>query len=152
MFPAPQFHKNNRMTTRSFPIIIGEHVAVNRRIYRKDRKKRMLEQQEIAPEEITFFDDMVLGKGGFATVQLAEYQQTTVAAKVVSMADVDAGEEAKEKVTKMFVCELHAMADLRSDYTVNLFGAVTTITEKLVLVMEFMEGKPHVDQSTFLRA
>lgn len=113
----------------------------SRRVSRKERKMRMLEQQEIAPEDIIIYDDIVLGTGGFATVQLAEYQQTAVAAKVVSIAGVCEDDRAKEKIAKLFVSELHAMLTLRSDHTVNVFGAITSDSARLVLVMEFVEGK-----------
>ncbi|CAM9707172.1 unnamed protein product [Ectocarpus fasciculatus] len=49
----------------------------------------------------------------------------------------------------MFVNELHAMVQLRSQHTVCVFGAVTSVPGKLVLVMEFMEGG---DLRTFLSA
>lgn len=98
----------------------------------------MLEQHEIPPDQITYFDD-ILGAGGFAKVKLIEYQETVSAAKVMRMPE-DADGGAMDKVTKMFVSELHAMIQLRSQYTVNVFGAVTSVPGKLVLVMEFIEG------------
>lgn len=119
--------------------LVARSNGAEKLLSRQELKKRMLEQQEIPPDQITYFDDMVLGEGGFATVQLIEYQETVSAAKVVRMPEAE-DILATEKTTKIFVNELHAMVQLRSRYTVNVFGAVTSVPGKLVLVMELVEG------------
>ncbi|CAN0156538.1 unnamed protein product [Scytosiphon promiscuus] len=129
--------------------LVARRAGAERRVSRQERKRMMMEQHEIHPQSITYFDDMVLGAGGFATVQLVEYQETAAAAKVVSMPEAGADSSATEKIAKMFINELHAMVQLRSAYTVNVFGAVTSVSDKLVLVMEFMEGG---DLRAFLNA
>ena len=49
---------------------------------------------------------------------------------------------------KAFLLELDAMIHLRSPYTVNVYGAVTVMQDRLVLVMELLSGG---DLGTFLR-
>ena len=49
---------------------------------------------------------------------------------------------------KAFLLELDAMIRLRSPYTVNVYGAVTVMQDRLVLVMELLSGG---DLGTFLR-
>lgn len=127
-------------TSTGVDSLIARSAGADRRASRKERKRMMMEQHEIPPQSITYFDDMVLGAGGFATVQVVEYQETAAAAKVVSMPEAGTDARASAKITKMFVNELHAMVQLRSAYTVNVFGAITSVPDKLVLVMEFMEG------------
>lgn len=101
----------------------------------------MLKEEEIDPKDVTVFDDMMLGTGGFASVHVAEYQGTAVAAKIISIPHVSTDEKASNNVAKMFVCELHAMLRLRSEHTANVFGAVTAVTGRFVLIMELMEGE-----------
>ncbi|MEP5375859.1 MAG: protein kinase, partial [Hyphomicrobiales bacterium] len=41
---------------------------------------------------------------------------------------------------KAFLRELDAMVRLRSPYTVNVYGAITSLQDRLVLVMELLAG------------
>ena len=118
-----------------------QHVARTIRVTRKDRKRRMMEQKEIPMDEISFVDDFVLGVGGFSSVHLVEYQGSAAAAKMIKVGEGEVNPKATKKLVKMFVNELHAMIELRSEHIVNVFGAVTTVPGALVLVMEFMEGQ-----------
>ncbi|CAM9322184.1 unnamed protein product, partial [Ectocarpus sp. 8 AP-2014] len=45
-----------------------------------------------------------------------------------------------QKQRKAFLRELDAMIRLRSPHTVNVYGAITSLPNRLVLVMEFLAG------------
>ena len=120
---------------------IDQHVVKTIRVTRKERKRRMMQQKEIPMGEISFADNFVLGTGGFSSVHLVEYQGSAAAAKMIKVDEVEVDPKATKKLVKMFVNELHAMIELRSEHIVNVFGAVTTVPGALVLVMEFMEGQ-----------
>lgn len=49
---------------------------------------------------------------------------------------------------KAFVRELDAMTRLRSPHTVNVYGAVTSLSDRLILVMELLPGG---DLGTFIK-
>lgn len=51
-------------------------------------------------------------------------------------AELDRGESQR----KAFLRELHAMIRLRSPHTVNVYGAITSSEDRLVLVMELLVG------------
>lgn len=55
---------------------------------------------------------------------------------------------AAEKMRKAFILELEAMTRLRSPHTVNVYGAITSRSDRLVLVMELLAGG---DLRTFLK-
>ena len=120
---------------------VDQHVARTVRVTRKERKQRMMAQKGIPKDEISLVDDFVLGIGGFSSVHLVEYQANAAAAKMIKLGEVEADPKATKKLVKMFVNEVHAMIELRSEHVVNVFGAVTTVPGALVLVMEFMEGQ-----------
>ncbi|CAM9383003.1 unnamed protein product [Ectocarpus fasciculatus] len=126
----------------------SESVAEARRI----RRQRKLDQVEI-PEEQLFITNDVLGKGGFGEVYLADYNGHNAAAKVLLIAhDLGALDENQQRretnQRRAFLRELEAMIRLRSLNTVNVFGAVTSLPDRMVLVMELM---PNGDLRTLLK-
>ncbi|CAM9431484.1 unnamed protein product [Scytosiphon promiscuus] len=119
---------------------------------RKIRRQRKLDQVEI-PEEHLLITNDVLGRGGFGEVYLADYNGYNAAAKVLHIAhDLGAFDEnQKQRKTsqrRAFLRELEAMIRLRSPNTVNVFGAVTSLSDRMVLVMELM---PNGDLRTLLK-
>ncbi|CBJ27852.1 ATP binding / amino acid binding / protein kinase/ protein serine/threonine kinase/ protein-tyrosine [Ectocarpus siliculosus] len=126
----------------------SESVAEARSI----RRKRKLDQVEI-PEDQLFITTDLLGKGGFGEVYLADYNGHNAAAKVLYIAhDLGAlDENQKQRETRQrkgFLRELEAMIRLRSPNTVNVYGAVTSLSDRMVLVMELL---PNGDLLTLLR-
>ncbi|CAM9240971.1 unnamed protein product, partial [Hapterophycus canaliculatus] len=108
------------------------------------KRKRKLDRVEI-PEEHLFITDDLLGKGGFGEVFLADYNGHNAAAKVLHIAhDLGAlDENQKQRETtqrRAFLRELEAMIRLRSPNTVNVYGAVTSLPDRMVLVMELLVG------------
>ncbi|CAM9226240.1 unnamed protein product [Ectocarpus sp. 12 AP-2014] len=116
----------------------SESVAEAHRI----RRQRKLDQVEI-PEEHLFITNDLLGKGGFGEVYLADYNSHNAAAKVLYIAhDLGALDEHQHqretRQRRAFLRELEAMIRLRSPNTVNVFGAVTSLPDRMVLVMELL--------------
>ncbi|CAM9416640.1 unnamed protein product [Ectocarpus fasciculatus] len=133
---------------RSMAEATSESVVEARRI----RRQRKLDQVEI-PEEHLFITDDLLGKGGFGEVYLADYNGHNAAAKVLYIGhDLGAlDENQKQRETRQrraFLRELEAMIRLRSPNTVNVFGAVTCLPDRMVLVMELL---PNGDLLTLLK-
>ena len=103
--------------------------------------------------------DVLLGKGGFGEVYLADYSGVNAAAKVLKIGSDQAQEydlyefdsvadgedrarqlELQANQRKMFFRELQAMIRLKSPHTVQVFGAITSRKDRFVLVMELMPG------------
>ncbi|CAN0045701.1 unnamed protein product, partial [Hapterophycus canaliculatus] len=100
------------------------------------RRRRSLDQIEI-PEDHVLITDELLGKGGFGEVFLADYNGRNTAAKVsLRGSQVYAAYSAR----KAFLRELDIMIRLRSPHTVNVYGAITSLPDRLVLVMELLAG------------
>ncbi|CAN0462475.1 unnamed protein product, partial [Ascophyllum nodosum] len=133
---------------------------------RRARRQRRLQQLEI-PEDQLILTDVLLGKGGFGEVYLADYSGVNAAAKVLKFDNdysqesdlyefdsVPDGEDWARKLElqanqrKIFFRELQAMTRLKSPHTVQLFGAMTSRKDRFVLVMELMPGG---DLRTLLR-
>ncbi|CAM9446055.1 unnamed protein product, partial [Hapterophycus canaliculatus] len=130
---------------------------------RSARRQRKLDQVEI-PEDHVVITDELLGKGGFGEVFIADYNGRNAAAKVQHIThdfgklgedDVLDGPRSVEPKTrpeksqrKAFLHELHAMTRLRSPHTVEVYGAITSLPDRLVLVMELLAGG---DLKTVLR-
>ncbi|CAM9529744.1 unnamed protein product, partial [Ectocarpus fasciculatus] len=122
---------------------------------RSARRRRRLDQLEI-PEDHVLVTDEVLGKGGFGEVFIADYNGRNAAAKVQNVAhgfdrlgqdDMSDGSSRGEPDTqqlkrhrKAFLHELDVMVRLRSPHTVNVYGAITSLPNRLVLVMELLAG------------
>ncbi|CAM9829016.1 unnamed protein product [Ectocarpus sp. 8 AP-2014] len=122
---------------------------------RSARRQRRLDQLEI-PEDHVLITDEVLGKGGFGEVFIADYNGRNAAAKVqyvahgfdrlgeddmlngASRGDPDTQQLQKQR--KAFLHELDAMIRLRSPHTVNVYAAITSLPNRLVLVMELLAG------------
>ncbi|CAN0504915.1 unnamed protein product, partial [Ectocarpus sp. 12 AP-2014] len=117
----------------------SESVAEARRI----KRQRKLDQVEIPAEYVSITDEL-LGKGGFGEVYLADYNGLNVAAKVMHIAQMGVLDETqKQRVAsqhRAFLRELEAMIRLRNLNTVNVFGAVTSLPDRMVLVMELLPG------------
>ena len=133
---------------------------------RRARRQRRLQQLEIPEDQLTL-TDVLLGKGGFGEVYLADYSGVNAAAKVMQIDNDQALEsdlyefgsiadgedrvrqlELEANQRKMFFRELQAMTRLKSPHTVQVFGAITSRKDRLVLVMELMPGG---DLRTLLR-
>ncbi|CBJ30846.1 similar to CG1848-PA, isoform A/ leucine rich repeat protein [Ectocarpus siliculosus] len=99
----------------------AESVAEARRL----RRRRKLDQNEIPEDHVSITNEM-LGKGGFGVVYLADYNGHNAAAKKAER--------------KAFLRELEAMIRLRNPHTVNVYGAITSQPNRLVLVMELLAG------------
>ncbi|CAM9572153.1 unnamed protein product [Ascophyllum nodosum] len=125
---------------------------------RRARRQRRLQQLEI-PEDQLMLTDVLLGKGGFGEVYLADYSGVNAAAKVLKIGSDQAQEydlyefdsvadgedrarqlELQANQRKMFFRELQAMIRLKSPHTVQVFGAITSRKDRFVLVMELMPG------------
>ncbi|CAN0411915.1 unnamed protein product, partial [Ectocarpus sp. 8 AP-2014] len=131
---------------------------------RRTRRQRKLDQVEIPEGHLTITNE-VLGKGGFGEVYLADYNGRNAAAKVLRIAHhlgelieedaPDSPPPGRSTTTKWngsqrraFLQELDAMIRLRSPHTVNVYGAVTSQPDHMVLVMELLSGG---DLRTLLR-
>ncbi|CAM9360961.1 unnamed protein product [Scytosiphon promiscuus] len=122
---------------------------------RSARRQRKLEQIEIPEEEVAVSDEL-LGTGGFGQVYLADLNGRNAAAKVLCInhnlwkrADDEVLDGRKgnrshlqqeNNQRKAFLRELDAMIRLRSPHTVNVYGAVTSLQDRLILVMELLVG------------
>ena len=133
---------------------------------RRKKREQRLQQLEIPEHELTL-TDVLLGKGGFGEVYLADYSGVNAAAKVLYF-DVDqlhqstshkhdAVSGGKDEVqdlelqrnqNKFFLRELQAMIRLRSPYIVHVYGAISARKDCFIIVMELMPGG---DLRTLLR-
>ncbi|CAB1102896.1 unnamed protein product [Ectocarpus sp. CCAP 1310/34] len=123
---------------------------------RRSRRQHKLDQIEI-PEDHVSITNEVLGKGGFGVVYLADYNGHNAAAKVqhithglgkpgengISLSgprtiEFNALRDKAER--KAFLRELDTMIRLRNPHTVNVYGAITSLPDRLVLVMELLAG------------
>ncbi|CAM9282264.1 unnamed protein product, partial [Hapterophycus canaliculatus] len=100
------------------------------------RRQRKLDQVEI-PEHHLFITGDLLGKGGFGGVYLADYNGYNAAAKVWNESPPNEMEICQRRA---FWEEIEAMIRLRSPNTVNVYGAVTSLPDRMVLVMELLVG------------
>ncbi|CAN0076073.1 unnamed protein product [Pylaiella littoralis] len=138
---------------------VADSLAEARRL----RRRRNLDQIEIPEDHLTLTDEL-LGRGGFGAVYMADYNGRNAAAKVVLVEHElggldDIGGDRDDDVTgglqpradaalkqrlegqrKAFLRELEAMIRLRSPHTVNIYGAITSCKDRLVLVMELLAG------------
>ncbi|CBJ29593.1 Hypothetical leucine rich repeat kinase [Ectocarpus siliculosus] len=117
----------------------SESVAEARRV----KRQRKLDQVEIPAEYLSITNEL-LGKGGFGEVYLADYNGHNAAAKVLHIAQTGALDETQKQREasqhRAFLRELEAMIRLRSLNTVNVYGAVTSLPDRMVLVMELLAG------------
>ncbi|CAN0441159.1 unnamed protein product [Pylaiella littoralis] len=117
-----------------------ESVAETRSI----KRRRKLDQIEIPKEHLSMTDEL-LGKGGSGEVYLADYNGHNAAVKVLYIAhDVGPLDENRRRretsQRRAFLRELEAMIRLRSDNTVNVYGAVASLPDRMMLVMELLSG------------
>ncbi|CAM9992093.1 unnamed protein product [Scytosiphon promiscuus] len=131
---AVQLHKGCSAEAKS------ESVAEARRM----RRRRKLDQVEI-PEDHLFITGDLLGKGGFGEVYLADYNGHNAAAKVLTFAHGSGALEENQEQRgrsqrRAFLRELETMIRLRSPNTVNVYGAVMSFPDRMVLVMELLVG------------
>ncbi|CAM9224108.1 unnamed protein product [Choristocarpus tenellus] len=104
---------------------------------RKRRRERMLKQLEVPKNQVSFFPRREeLGYGGSCIVERVEYNGRNAAAKIFEVWAQGSAKKRREAFSK----ELDTMVKLRSDYTVKAYGVITTLPNRLVLLMEFMEG------------
>ncbi|CBN73941.1 Putative Leucine Rich Repeat Protein Kinase (Partial), partial [Ectocarpus siliculosus] len=100
-------------------------------VSKKKRRQHRMDQLEIPASDVEVTNE-VLGRGGFGTVYLADLHGLNAAAKVVS--------REHQRQRRMFMRELEAMKRLRGPHTVTIYGAVTSLPDRLVLVMELLQG------------
>ncbi|CAN0262805.1 unnamed protein product [Ectocarpus sp. 4 AP-2014] len=136
------------VTSESVAEATSESVAEARRI----RRQRKLDQVEIPEDHLLITNDL-LGKGHFGEVYLADYNGHNAAAKVLyighELGALDENQKQREtRQRRAFLRELEAMIRLRSPNTVNVFGAVTCLPDRMVLVMELL---PNGDLLTLLK-
>eukprot|EP00904_Undaria_pinnatifida_P006288 jgi/Undpi1/278/HiC_scaffold_1.g00274.m1 len=138
---------------------IAEAMASARRL----RRQRNLSQIEIPEDHVTISEEL-LGKGGFGSVYIADYNGRNAAAKVVNIdmthCDLSTrygdgtgkacdGEGIHADHQRMsLLSEVQTMIRLRSPHTVNVYGVMTTAKDRLVLMMELLTGG---DLRSFLR-
>lgn len=117
------------------------------------RRRRSMDEITIPDKYITVTDE-VLGRGGFATVFLGDYNGRNVAIKLqplhVDLSEREGGEKSETgsraqdadygSTRGVFVRELAAMMRLRNPYVVHLFGAIVGSGNRIGLVMELMSG------------
>ena len=126
--------------------------------FQRAKNQQRLQHDLEIPEDQVGLTDMLLGKGGFTNVFLADYRGINAAMKVVqidreqprSTAQDDgvlADEEntarprdGQERQRNLFNRELEAMTQLKSSHAVHVYGAITSRVDRLVLVMELMVG------------
>ncbi|CAB1116130.1 unnamed protein product [Ectocarpus sp. CCAP 1310/34] len=123
---------------------------------RRSRRQHKLDQIEI-PEDHVSITNEVLGKGGFGVVYLADYNGHNAAAKVQHTTHglgkpggngiplsgprtIESNALRDKAERKAFLRELDAMIRLRNPHTVNVYGAITSRPDRLVLVMELQAG------------
>ncbi|CAM9974886.1 unnamed protein product [Scytosiphon promiscuus] len=129
---------------------------------RRSRRQRKLDAVEIPADQVEVSDEL-LGRGGFGEVFIARVYERNAAAKVLYICheldqrgDNDVLEGGKGNRAKLarevqknaILRELEAMIRLRSPHTVNVYGAVTSLPDRLILVMELLVGG---DLRTLLR-
>lgn len=130
---------------------------------RREKRRRRLQQLEIPEDQMTL-TNVLLGKGGFGEVYLADYSGTNIAAKVLKIDPDQQEDPARDKTNlvaggkkklgrrdsqrKLFLRELQAMSRLRSPQTVHVYGAITSRNDSFVILMELM---PDGDLRTLLR-
>ncbi|CAM9797896.1 unnamed protein product, partial [Choristocarpus tenellus] len=81
-----------------------------------------------------------LGRGGFGVVCTVDYLGQTAAAKILDLGDLPIHSKDRERLRKTFTRELQALLTLRSPYIVQVYGAMTSQPDRMVLVMEFVSG------------
>ncbi|CAM9478389.1 unnamed protein product, partial [Ectocarpus fasciculatus] len=123
---------------------------------RRSRRQRKLDQIEIPKDHVSITNEM-LGRGGFGVVYLADYNGHNAAAKVQHTTQglskpgendiplsgsrtVESNSQREKAERKAFLRELDAMIRLRNPHTVNVYGAITSLPDRLVLVMELLAG------------
>ncbi|CAM9983807.1 unnamed protein product, partial [Ectocarpus fasciculatus] len=123
---------------------------------RRSRRQRKLDQIEIPEDHVSITNEM-LGKGGFGVVYLADYNGHNAAAKVQHITHglgkpgeddiprngprtVGSNALRENAERKAFLRELDTMIRLRNPHIVNVYGAITSLPDRLVLVMELLTG------------
>ncbi|CAM9121323.1 unnamed protein product, partial [Ectocarpus sp. 13 AM-2016] len=123
---------------------------------RRSRRQHRLDQIEIPEDQLSITNEM-LGKGGFGVVYLADYNGHNAAAKVQHIThglgkpgendaplcgpkSVESDVLREKAERRAFLRELDAMIRLRNPHTVNVYGAITSLPDRLVLVMELLAG------------
>jgi serine/threonine protein kinase len=89
-------------------------------------RNKVLNDWEIAPWDLQIYGDRKLGEGNWATVYLAKWKETFVAAKVLKQT---------EKAF-LYLREFDAMTKMHHPNIVQLFGYVE---EPFIIVMEYFE-------------
>lgn len=126
----------------------AEVVAKETRLQREHRFK----QVDIPADQVVIFGDTI-GNRGCGTVYIADYNGKNAAAKVfdldvVSTEDCVPGQQqgednkttTKEAQSLGFLREVETMKRLSSPNTVQVYGAVTALRGRFVLVMELLSG------------
>lgn len=122
------------MFHNSFTKDISLHGGVPKQYW--DLRNKVLNDWEIAPWDLLIYEDRKLGEGNWATVYLAKWKETFVAAKVLKQT---------EKAF-LYLREFDAMTKMHHPNIVQLFGYVE---EPFIIVMEYFEQQDLKKQNYF---
>eukprot|EP00904_Undaria_pinnatifida_P003328 jgi/Undpi1/12997/HiC_scaffold_7.g02661.m1 len=93
----------------------------------KQRRKELIAQEELPSDCVEISDDLI-GSGGSGEVYMADFGGLNAAAKVTLFFF------STRKQGSAFLVELQHMRRLKSPHIVNVFGIITSIEKRLVLV------------------
>jgi tRNA A-37 threonylcarbamoyl transferase component Bud32 len=114
--------------------ILSNHFSAQ--ALRRKRKEDMFGELEIPASDVLIAD--AIEQGTISTLHLADYKGRNAIAKVFGTHVTGMfGKVKMDKLRKLFANELHIMRTLRHENVLNVYGAMTSQPDQLVLIMEF---------------